>query len=89
MESASCQRGELFWVNGDYATPTQTVCSFQNFLQSSDAAESKLVKSDFLLGQKEQKPPNCYKKRRDFVNYFSKNMESLRALPEVESRNLF
>lgn len=81
--------GELFWVNGDYTTPTRTSCTFQNFLQSSDAAESKLVKSDLLLGQKEQKPPNYYKKRKEFVNYFSKKMESLRALPEVESGNLF
>lgn len=79
----------LLWVNGDYATPTHASCGSQDCIQSSIAAEAKLMESVFLLGQKEQKPPNYYRKKRDFVNYFSKKVESLRALPKVESGNLF
>lgn len=57
---------DLLWVNSDDATPTHTSSSSQNFVQSSKAAKAKLVKSVFLLGKKEQKPPNYYRKRKRF-----------------------
>lgn len=80
---------DLLWVNGDGATPTHTSCGSQNFLQSSNAAEAKLVKVFSFWGRRSRNLLITTGKGRGFVNYFSKKMESLRALPEVESGNLF
>lgn len=72
---------DLLWVHGDNAAPTHTSCGSQSFLQSSDAAEAKLVKSVFLLGKKEQKPPNYRRKRKSFCQLFFQEDGKLEGTP--------
>lgn len=80
---------DLLWVSSVDGTPTHTSCSFQSFIQSSEMAEATLVKSIPFGAEGTRHFPITTGKGRGFVNYFSKKMESLRALPEVESGNLF
>lgn len=72
---------DLLWVNGDDATPTHASRRSQNFIQSSEAAEAKLVKSVFFLGKKEQKPPNYCRKRKSFCQLFFQEDGNLEGTP--------
>lgn len=72
---------DLLWVNGDDATPKHTACSSSNFIQSTKGTEAELVKSVFLLGQKEQKPPNYYRKTKRLCQLFFQEDGKLEGTP--------
>lgn len=73
---------DLLWVNCEDATPTHASHSSQDFIQSSKTAEAKLLKSVFLLGPKEQKPPNYYRKRKKLCQLFFQEDGKLEGTPQ-------
>lgn len=69
-EARGVRGRDLLCVSAETATPTHSSCGSQNRTRSSKVAKAKLVPSVFLLGKKEQNPPNDYRKGKRLCQLF-------------------